>query len=177
MLTYLRYALKSRKTMYLGAIAALLLAASVIAAGYVANKVVRLSPIELDRQTVSQEFDASKQGITASLVFKVETPGTYEVGLEFPERKLERGKAFEGRIRIDLFEKKKPVGSREVSDRRMRAYYADADSYRIIVLADVELPVGRGVKEEKLVATVVKEDTAFSDYTGVKLFVRPSPVK
>jgi hypothetical protein len=47
----------------------------------------------------------------------------------------------------------------------------------MIALADVELPVGRGIKEEKLVATVVKEDTAFRDYPGVKLFVRPSPVK
>jgi hypothetical protein len=102
--------------------------------------------------------------------------GDYELGFEFPTHKLGRGKSFEGLLRVELIERGKNAVTRDVTGKK-RAYFANTDSYRMIVLEDFELPVTQGAKEARFVVTVVRGDASLINFRDLKLYVRPVPVK
>ena len=136
---------------------------------------VRSSGDILESRTVSQSFKPWEKGFTTPLVIKKVKRDTYEIGFKFPTKKLERGRSFEGLLHIEIFEDGDITSTRDVS-KRVRGYFSDTSSYRIIALAYFDLPTDRQTKQVNIVVTVVKADGSFSDFQDLKLFVRPSPV-
>ena len=143
---------------------------------FVSRQIMRPLQSDVRAQTVSQAFQARQKGDAATLMMGNIGRGTYEVGFEFPLQKLPRGKSFNGLLRVEIFENGKKVSARDVTGKK-RGYFEDADSYRSIALADFELPIGENAKDVKLVVSVLRVDPVFDQYQGIRLFVRPTPVK